>query len=132
MKYLLDSNICIHLLHNKFSIGEHIQTVGWNNCYISEITKIELLYGAECSDRPEENTKIIEDFCNNITTIPISTCIATFCKQKVRLRKAGKPIKDFDLLIASTAIVNHCTMVTEDIKHYSRINDIHLENWVQR
>ena len=43
MKYLLDTNICIHWLRGKYSIAERIQERGLDNCCISEITKAELL-----------------------------------------------------------------------------------------
>lgn len=49
LKYLLDSNICIHLLRNRAEVVEAISKVGWNNCCISELTVVELYYGAECS-----------------------------------------------------------------------------------
>ena len=44
-KYLLDSNICIHLLRGKKDVYERLLQVEWKNCCISEITVIELLYG---------------------------------------------------------------------------------------
>ncbi len=41
MKYLLDSNICIHFLRGNFDIDKKLEAVGLNNCYISEITLVE-------------------------------------------------------------------------------------------
>ena len=46
-KYLLDTNICIFLLRGKYNVNKKIDTVGLDNCYISEITVAELKYGAE-------------------------------------------------------------------------------------
>ena len=51
MKYLLDTNICIHLFRGRFAVADRIQDVGWDNCYISEITKAELLLGEELALR---------------------------------------------------------------------------------
>jgi tRNA(fMet)-specific endonuclease VapC len=36
--YLLDTNICIYFLKGEFGIDKKIETVGMENCYISEIT----------------------------------------------------------------------------------------------
>ena len=47
--YLLDTNICAFYLRGKFDIDQHIDKVGWENCYISEITMLELKMGAELS-----------------------------------------------------------------------------------
>jgi tRNA(fMet)-specific endonuclease VapC len=47
MKYLLDSNICIHFFRGQFNIIEKLNEVGIENCAISEITLAELVFGAE-------------------------------------------------------------------------------------
>ena len=39
---------------------------------------------------------------------------------------------DSDLLIGCTAVANNMIMVTDNIKHFSRIYGIQLENWVNR
>lgn len=38
LSHILDSNICIHLLHNRQEVVEAIKQVGWQNCYITELT----------------------------------------------------------------------------------------------
>ena len=48
------------------------------------------------------------------------------------LVKSGRMIEDFDLLIGCTAVANNMIMVTDNIKHFSRIYGIQLENWVNR
>jgi len=46
------------------------------------------------------------------------------------LRKSGKPIDDFDLLIGATAIANDLILVTNNIKHFENLKKIKLENWI--
>ena len=86
-RYLLDTNICIYLFKKRHHILERMNQVGWENCYISEITLAELYYGASNDD--------------------------------------------FDLLIGCTAVHNKLIMVTENVKHLSRIPNILIENWIQ-
>ena len=131
-KYLLDTNICVFILRGKFNIHKKIAEVGIENCYISQITQAELLYGAECSNRPIEITKTISEFCKRIEVIPIGNSIPEFARQKAILRKGGMLIDDFDLLIASCAIANDFIMVTDNLKHLGRIGGIKLENWINR
>ena len=57
------------------------------------------------------------------------TCIHYFAKEKVRLKKQGTLIEDFDLLIASTAVSNRLIMVTDNVKHFKRVKNIVIENW---
>lgn len=131
-KYVLDSNICIHLLRNRTEVVQAIERVGWKSCCISEMTVVELYYGAECSNNPLQNRKIINSFLADIEIIPFCLCINEFCKQKARLRSLGTLIEDFDLFIGSTAVASNCILVTENIKHLSRLEGIILENWVRR
>ena len=48
-QYLLDTNICVFYLRGKFDVDQRIDQVGWENCFISEITMLELKMGAELS-----------------------------------------------------------------------------------
>jgi tRNA(fMet)-specific endonuclease VapC len=132
MKYLLDSNICIHFLRGKYNIIEKLNEVGIDNCAISEITLAELVFGAEKSDNPKKNHKLIEKFIGQLSILPIFDAIQTYGKEKARLQSEGKMISDFDLLIGCTSIENDLIMVTENIKEFDRIKGIRIENWVKR
>lgn len=94
MKYLLDSNICIHFFRGEFNI--------------------------------------IEKFINQLTILPIFDSIRIYGKEKSRLRKIGKMISDFDLLIGCTAVEKDLIMVTENVREFERISNIKIENWIQR
>lgn len=129
-KYLLDTNICVYLLRGNSSVSKNIEDVGWDNCYISEMTVAELVYGAECSKHVEENRDLVYELCNNLHVLPISSCIDEFARQKAAMRRNGSLIEDSDLWIGVTAVVYNMIMVTENVKHLGRVKNIHLENWV--
>ena len=131
-KYLLDTNICIYLFKGKYNLDKQFRKVGFANCCISEITLAELKYGAECSDRVDGNMKMVDDFANEITIIPIYNALNIYAKEKARLRKAGQLIDDFDILIGVTAVANDLVLVTENDKHLSRISKVKIENWIKR
>ncbi|QTE21707.1 type II toxin-antitoxin system VapC family toxin [Polaribacter cellanae] len=132
MKYLLDTNICIHLFRGKFNLIEKFKEINLDDCAISEITLAELTFGAENSPNPKKNYKIIDAFSEQVKILPIFNSIKIYAKEKVRLRKKGTMISDFDLLIGATAIGNDLIMITENVKEFERISDISLENWVIR
>ena len=131
-KYLLDTNICIFLLKGKYNLNMKLKQVGLQNCYISEITLAELKFGAECSNRVSENTEIVDGFAQELTIVPIFNSLNIYAKEKARLRKSGKILDDFDLLIGATAIANKLILVTENEKHLQRMSKINIENWVNR
>lgn len=129
MKYLLDTDICIFFLKNKFKIKEKIIDVGIANCFISEITIAELKYGAEKSNNFEKHSEEVDKIESLFVVIPIYENFDLFAKEKVRLQKLGELIPDFDLLIGITAITNQFTLVTNNEKHLKRVNGIQIENW---
>ncbi len=112
------------------SLADIIREKGRENCYISEVTVLELRYGAENSDNPAKSHKAVDGFINGLSIIPIYSCINLYAKEKVRLRKIGKPMNDeFDLLIGVTAIENKLTLVTDNIKDFEHLDGILIENW---
>ena len=130
--YLLDTNICIFLLRGKYHINDKLNSIGWNNCCISEVTIAELKYGAECSDNPSKNMKLVNKFIEKISVIPILKSLDVYAREKARLRKKGILIDEFDLLIGCTAITHNMIVVTENEKHLKRISSIKIKNWVNR
>jgi len=132
MKYLLDTNICIHFLRGKFGLIEKFQEIGAENFAISEVTFAELVFGAENSTNPKKNLELIEVFTNQILILPIFSAIYIYGKEKARLRSIGLMISDFDLLIGCTAVDKGLIMVTENLKEFERISEIQIENWVKR
>ena len=130
MQYLLDANTCIFYLRGKLNLDEIIRDKGIDNFYISEITVVELRFGAENSDNPSKSHKAVDAFLNGLSIIPIFGCIKRYAREKVRLRKIGKPMNDeFDLLIGVTSVENKLTLVTDNTKHFENISGIKLENW---
>ena len=133
MQYLLDTNICVFFLRGKFNLDQAIKEKGRENCFISEITVLELRYGAENSDDPVKSHKSVNDFLNGLSIIPMFGSIRLYAKEKVRLRRIGKPIHDeFDLLIGVTAIDNKLTLVTDNLKDFGRLDGIKIETWYKR
>ena len=132
MKYLLDTNICIHFFRGRFNLIDKFEEIGLADCAISEITLAELVFGAENSDFPEKNNRIVESFSKMVSVLPIYGAIGLYGKEKARLRKSGNMISDFDLLIGCTSIEQDLVMVTENVKEFERISGIRIENWIYR
>ena len=132
MKYLLDTNICIHFFRGKFELDKKFSEIGIENCAISEITLAELVYGAESSSNPKKNHKLIEEFVESISILPIIESIHRYGREKARLRERGELVSDFDLLIGATAIEHDLIMITENTKEFNRISNIKVENWINR
>ncbi len=131
-KYLLDTNVCVFFLKGKYNLNVKLKHIGLHNCCISEITLAELKYGAECSNQITENTEMVDSFAQELTIVPIFNSLNIYAKEKARLRKSGKMLDDFDLLIGATALANNLILVTENEKHLERMSEIRIENWINR
>lgn len=133
MKYLLDTSICVFFLRGKLDLNEVMQEKGRKNCLISEMTVFELRFGAESSENPEKSHLAVTDFINGLTIIPLYGIVYAYSKEKVRLRRIGKPMHDeFDLLIGVTALHNKLILATDNVKDFRHIDDLIVENWFIR
>ena len=69
---------------------------------------------------------------SEFAVIPITNIIDDFAQQKDSLADSGQIIDDFDIMIGMTAVKNNLVMVTDNVKHLSRISGIQIENWIER
>ena len=130
-KYLIDTNICIFYIKGKFNLKEKFEIADPSNCFISEITLAELKFGVENSEHIEKNQKSLDKFLTGVNIVPIFHSLDLYAKEKTRLRKAGNPIDDFDLLIGVTSLTHNLIMVTNNTDHFKRIKGITLEDWIK-
>ena len=87
----------------------------------------ELLEGAYGADDPEERVRSLRQFLSGFALVGLDQAVMeTFAKLRLRLRRHGSLIPDFDLLIASTAITHNLTLLTRNIRHFSRVSELQV------
>ena len=133
MKYLLDTDTCIYFFNGDQRIIEKIKQTNKQNLYTSILNIAELKFGAYNSKKRKKNLLQLELFNQRINVISelSDEIITLFAKTKADLRKKGKTIGDFDLLIAAFAIENNLTLVTNNISHFKNIKNLKLKNWIK-
>lgn len=112
-----------------FDLKKRFEKADPDNCFISEITLAELKFGVENSEKKTNNKAALDNFLTGVNVVPIFHSLDLYASEKSRLRKAGTPIDDFDLLIGVTSVTHNLIMVTNNISHFERINGIALEDW---
>jgi predicted nucleic acid-binding protein len=55
----------------------------------------------------------------------------TFASLKTEMEATGKRVDDFDLVIAATAIVQGCRLVTNNERHFRGVPGLEIENWAK-
>lgn len=131
MRYLLDTNICIYFLRQNDKIVDRIASLSSQDLAISCFTLTELLYGAYNSDYVNKNLERVRFIENTIEVMPFNRkAVENYAVIKSELKKHGKLIDDFDILIASVALSNEMILVTNNTKHFERIPNLIIENWL--
>ena len=128
-RYLLDTNVLIAMLKDKNDVRKQILKVGFENCYVSEISIAELFYGAAKGGR-KKNMEDVNHILRLFEILPIFPSLKMYGQVKAMLEMQGRRIDDFDLLIGATALQNKVTMVTANVKHLERIPNLIVENWM--
>ena len=133
MKYLLDTNICIYIIKKK---PEHVlkkfSRMRKAEMYLSSITIAELIYGVEKSQCKDRNMDALDGFSAPFDCVQFCHESAKiFGQLRAELEKKGTMIGVFDLQIASIAIANDMTLVTNNEKEYARVSGIKIENWTK-
>jgi predicted nucleic acid-binding protein len=76
---------------------------------------------------PQKDEKALKKFLAGITILGINEEICKiFGRERARLRKSGKPIGDFDLLIASTCVCYDLILLTDNIKEFERVENLKI------
>lgn len=134
MRYLLDTNTCIHLIkHHPPKIQKKLKKVPVGEVGISSIVLAELWFGVEGSAQKGRNEAALNDFLRYVVVLdwpahaaPVYGRIRRFLKEK------GAPIGGNDLLIAAHALALGTVLVTDNMKEFSRVPKLKIENWIER
>lgn len=97
---------------------------------VSAVTEFELYYGALRSHRPAEEIEKGRQFLLPLELVPFGRYAAQLAADlRIDLESTGEPIGPFDLLIAATAIISKATLVTHNVKEFSRVPHLNWEDW---
>ncbi len=100
--------------------------------FTSSISIGELFYGAFRSNREETIVHQVESLIlQNFTVLPFDAEEArAYARIRVDLELRGMRLDDPDLRIVAVALVNDLTLVTGNVRHFARIPDLRIENWI--
>ena len=131
MRYLLDTNICIYAINQRSdTVVARLKSEGRINLATSTLVAAELAFGAERSNRSDTKQQLLI-FLSGLQILPWGeSAIWHYAKQRKLLKVAGTPIGEMDLLIASHALGEDLTLVTNNTREFERIEGLKLENWV--
>jgi tRNA(fMet)-specific endonuclease VapC len=134
LRYLLDTNICIAMINGK---SPRVETrvlealKAENELLVSSVAAFELWYGVEKSERKSANAQRLLSFLADYVTVlafeledaPVAGRI------RVELESIGRPIGEYDLLIAGQALRHKMTLITANAREFGRIKNLSWQDW---
>ena len=130
--YLLDTNILIYAYRNLGQCRARIDAQDAANINICPINVTEIEYGIAKSTRPDA----LKQFLATIQLLYVEQAFTTEAARqagqvRAALERQGQPIGAYDLLIAGIALAHNLTVVTRNVREFSRVPQLKVENWYE-
>ncbi|MFP4147625.1 MAG: type II toxin-antitoxin system VapC family toxin [Halorhodospira sp.] len=128
---LLDTDICIHLLNERErDLIDRLRSYQPLELGIPSIVLAELLWGARKSRRVAENLARVRAFAEPLQVFPLDEASAEdYGLNRASLESWGQPIGPNDTLIAAVARARGAVLVTRNIRAFSRVPGLEVEQW---
>ncbi len=127
MQYLADTDWVINYQHGVPSAISALDTLRPQGIGLSIVSLAELYEGVFYSVNPQAEMLSLQNFLADIEIIHLDEVICQiFARQRGRLRAAGNIIGDLDILIGSTALRHNLTLLTNNIRHFERLEGLNI------
>ncbi|MCY3796790.1 MAG: type II toxin-antitoxin system VapC family toxin [Chloroflexi bacterium] len=132
MRYLLDTNICIYCISERYPklfdrVRLRHQSAG---VATSAISKAEMYAGSYRRHSPALYRREQDEFFSNFPSLPFNDAAADFYGRiHAFLRDRGNLMGVADMQIAAIAMANGLTVVTHDMRGFTRLPDLPVEDW---
>jgi len=128
--YILDTNTLIYYFKGQGQVAQNIANVSPQEIGISAIVLFELQVGIAKSTSPAKRTQQLPQLLSRVNLVPFdrdsAVAAATIGAQ---LEQQGTPIGPLDVLIARTAASLQATLVTHNVKEFSRVSGLAIADW---
>jgi tRNA(fMet)-specific endonuclease VapC len=130
--YLLDTNIVSDLVqHPQGRVAARIAQIGDDKVATSIIVACGMRYGAARKNSPRLFAQL-ETILGALEIVPLeSPTDHHYGELRARLEMVGRPISANGMLIAAHALAIDYTLVTDNVREFSRIKGLRVENWLR-
>lgn len=132
-EYLLDTNVLIEFMNGNESVRRNILRVGMVHCHFSVVSLHELYFGAYNAPKQYMRQELLqtEAIRRGFDVVQLPEDGSCYGRIKASLRRSGRLVDEFDMLIGEQAIVNGMVVVTNNVRHFKDMPDIEIEDWTQ-
>ena len=117
------------ICHPHGVITKRISLEGEDNVCTSIIVASELRFGAHRRSS-KQLTRQLDLVLSTIQVMPFEApADRLYGKLRVYLEERGTPIGPYDMLIAAQALALDCTIVTRNVREFSRLPELKVDDW---
>ena len=128
--YVLDTNTLIYYFKGQGQIAKNLANVSPKEIGISTIVLFELQVGIAKSTSPAKRTQQLQQLLSRVNLVPFDRDSAVAAATiRAQLEQQGTPIGQIDVLIAGTALAFQATLVTHNVKEFSRVSGLAIADW---
>jgi tRNA(fMet)-specific endonuclease VapC len=130
-RYMLDTDTSSYIMkRSNAEVLKKLQRVLIADVCISAISRCELMYGVEVSPRREQDQAALDVYLRHVAVLDYpSDAALDYAAIRADLKKRGTMIGANDLLIAAHARCLGLTLVTNNMREFSRVKGLKVENW---
>ena len=131
-RVLIDTDILSQIMRKHPRAVKNAQTYlsVHQHFHFSLITRYEILRGLE-SKQARTQIKTFHRFCEISHVLPVTDIVILKASEIYGvLHREGQLIGDADILIAATAIAHNIAVVTNNLRHFQRIQGLKIHNWL--
>jgi tRNA(fMet)-specific endonuclease VapC len=127
---ILDSDHCVALLRGRLDLRGRVSPT--EELAVTAISVGELAHGVFRSRRVDENMARLDALLAAVVVLVYDERAARHCgRAKAELERAGMPVSDLDLQIASIALEHNVPLVTHNRPHFERVPGLVVEDWLE-
>lgn len=129
---LLDTNICIYVVNRKPpDVVARFRRYRAGEIGVCSVVAAELAYGVAKSGS-RRNREALELFLSPLEILPFDDrAVWAYGDLRADFERRGLTIGPMDTMIAAHALSLGATLVTNNLREFSRVEGLALENWAQ-
>jgi tRNA(fMet)-specific endonuclease VapC len=131
LRFLLDTNVISDFVRGDRAVSARLRTLSPGAIAVSTVTVMEIDYGlALTAGRARRLGPVIDALLQSITILPLSVEDARAAAGlRASLRRRGRPIGPYDVLLAGCALARGLTFVTANTREFTRVSGLVVDDW---
>lgn len=128
--YVLDTNTLIYYFKGQGQVAQNLVNTPPQEIIISTIVIFELQVGIAKSNSPAKRIQQLQQLLSRVNRVDFDRDMAASAATiRAQVEQQGTPIGPMDILIAGTALSLQATLVTHNVREFSRISGLSIADW---